>query len=156
TFKQASPGEVAAILLADIGQPAVGPLVGALSTANPSVRRNAAWAIGEISGGLETDRSAAVEPLIALLHDPDPWVRTAAAFSLGKLRPGVAIEPLIAALGDPDWKVREMAARALGEMKARAGVESLIAILLSDNHPRVRNQVAWALGEIQDPRALDG
>ncbi len=155
TLKQASPGEQAAIALASLSQPAIEPLVNALGNGNPSVRRNAAWAIGEIRGGLGADRSAAVEPLIAALSDGDSWVRVAAAFSLGEIRPREAKEPLVAALGDAEWNVREMAARALGEMKARSGVESLTAMLLRDENERVRRKAAWALGEIRDPQALD-
>jgi len=155
TFKQASPGEQAAIALASLGQPAVEPLIAALSNGNPSARRNAAWAIGEVRGGRGSDRSAAVEPLISALGDGDSWVRVAAAFSLGEMRPRQATEPLIAALGDADWNVREMAAWALGEMKARSGVESLTALLLRDENERVRRKAAWALGEIRDSSALD-
>jgi HEAT repeat protein len=155
TFKQASPGEQAAIALASFGQSAVDPLITMLNNASPSVRRNASWAIGEIRGGLGTDRSAAVEPLIALLGDADSWVRTSTAFSLGEMRPRNAIEALIGALGDVNWNVREMVARALGEMKTRAGVESLTALLLRDENGRVRNKAAWALGEIQDARARE-
>jgi beta-lactamase regulating signal transducer with metallopeptidase domain len=155
TFKEASPGEQAAIALASLSQAAVEPLTATMSHANSSVRRNAAWAIGEIRGGSGTDRSAAVEPLIAALRDADTWVRVAAAFSLGELRPGRAIDALIDALNDPQWSVREMVVWALGEMKARRGVESLSALLLEDENERVRRKAAWALGEIRDPLALD-
>jgi HEAT repeat protein len=48
TFKQASPGELAAIALASFSQSAVEPLIAALNDGNPSVRSNAAWALGEI------------------------------------------------------------------------------------------------------------
>jgi HEAT repeat protein len=154
TFKQASPGEQAAIALASLGQSAVGSLVAALGNGNPSARRNAAWAIGEIRGGRGTDRSAAVEPVIAALSDGDSWVRVAAAHSLGEMRSREATESLVAALGDADWRVREMAAWALGEMRARSGVEVLATLLLHDENERVRRKGAWALGEIRDPRAL--
>jgi len=155
TFKQASPGEQAAIALASLSQAAVAPLIAELSNRNPSVRRNAAWAIGEIRGGRGTDRSAAVEPLIVALSDGDAWVRRAAAYSLGELRPRQATESLIAALGDAEWSVREMSAWALGEMRAVSGVGSLTTLLLRDENERVRRKAAWALGEIRDPRALD-
>lgn len=148
-FRHASPGEQAAIALAAMGQPSVEALIAALDNSNPSVRRNAAWAIGEIRGGLGTDRSAAVEPLIGALNDADPWVRVAAAFSLGEMRPRRATEALVTALGDVNWRVREMAARALGEMKARTGTEGLSA-LLQDENPRVRHKAAWALSEMPD------
>jgi HEAT repeat protein/beta-lactamase regulating signal transducer with metallopeptidase domain len=155
SFKQASPGEQAAIALASLGQPAVNPLIAALSYANPSVRRNAAWAIGELRGSRERDRSAAVEPLLISLRDAEPWVRVAAAYALGELRPQRATDALILALGDTEWIVREMAAWSLGEMKARAGVESLTARLLEDENERVRRKAAWALGEIRDAQALE-
>jgi HEAT repeat protein/beta-lactamase regulating signal transducer with metallopeptidase domain len=153
TFKQASPGEQAAIALASLSQSAVEPLIAALDNGNPSVRRNAAWAIGEVRGGLGTNRTAAVEPLIATLSDEDSWVRVAAAFSLGEMRPSQATESLIAALGDAEWNVRGMAAWALGEMKARAAVESLTSLSLHDENERVRRKAAWALGEIGESPA---
>src|SRR5262245_27474614 len=153
TFKQASPGEQAAIALAALSQPAVEPLIAALNNGNPIVRRNASWAIGEIRGGLGTDRTAAVEPLIATLSDEDSWVRVAAAFSLGEMRPGEATESLIAALGDAEWNVRLMAAWALGEMKARAAVESLTSLSLRDENAWVRRKAVWALGEIRESQA---
>jgi HEAT repeat protein len=153
TFKQASPGELAAIALASLSQSAVEPLIAALDNGNPSVRRNAAWAIGEVRGGLGTNRTAAVEPLIATLSDEDSWVRVAAAFSLGEMRPSQATESLVAALGDAEWSVRGMAAWALGEMKARAAVESLTTLSLHDENERVRRKAAWALGEIGESPA---
>ncbi len=150
TFKQETPGEQAAIALASLSQSAVEPLIAALNNGNPSVRRNAAWAIGEIRGGLGTNRTAAVEPLIKTLSDGDSWVRMAAAFSLGEMRPSQATESLIAALGDADWMVRRMVAWALGEMKAGAAVESLTSLSLRDEMELVRRSAAWALGEIRD------
>jgi len=155
TLKQASPGEQAAIALAALSRPAVNPLIAALNHGNASVRRNAAWAIGELTGVSTGARSDAVEPLVMALGDADPWVRLAAAFSLGELRPRRATEALIAALVDGQWNVREMAVRALGEMKTRAGVERLTAVLLQDGDERVRRKAAWALGEIKDQQALE-
>jgi beta-lactamase regulating signal transducer with metallopeptidase domain/HEAT repeat protein len=153
TFKQASPGEQAAIALASLSQPAVEPLTAALNNESPSVRRNAAWAIGEIRGSQGTNRTAAVEPLIATLSDLDSWVRVAAAFSLGEIRPSEATESLIAALGDAEWNVRWMVAWALGEMKARAAVESLTYTSLHDENKWVRRKAVWALGEIEESLA---
>lgn len=150
TFKQDTPGEQAAIALASLSQPAVAPLIVELNNGNPSVRKNAAWAIGEIRGGLRTNRTDAVDPLIKTLSDEDSWVRMAAAFSLGEMRTSQATESLIAALGDAEWMVRRMAAWALGEMKASAAVESLTSVSLGDEMELVRRSAAWALGEIKD------
>jgi HEAT repeat protein len=156
SLKRPSPGEQAAIALASMGEPAVRPLIEALDHQNPTVRGNAAWAIGEVAGGHGIDRSNAVLPLIKALHDENLWVRKAAAFSLGEIRDRRAIKGLIAALEDGIDVVRDMAAQALGEMKARQAVEALTGILLKDEQWGVRNRAAWALGEIKDPLAVEG
>lgn len=156
TFKSPSPGEEAAIALAAIGKAAVGPLVAVLNNTDASVRRNAAWAIGEIRGGHAVNRAAAVETLITLLgQDGDGWVRKAAAFTLGELRDARAGEPLINALRDVNEDVRQSAAWALGEMKDERAVKALSAALLEDASASVRTEAAGALGEIQDPNATE-
>jgi beta-lactamase regulating signal transducer with metallopeptidase domain len=154
-FKQASPGEEAAIALAAMGQPAVEPLVAALNDANASVRRNAAWAIGEVSGGMTVKRESAVQPLRSALQDGDEWVRMAAARALGEIRDERAFESLLATLSDSSGQVRELAAWALGEMKERRAVQSLGAMLGRDESAGARQMAAWALGEIQDPKAVE-
>lgn len=155
TFKQASPGEEAAIALAAMGQSAVEPLVAALRDANASVRRNAAWAIGEVTGGMTIRRESAVAPLRSALQDGDEWVRMAAARALGEIRDDRAVESLLATLSDSSGQVRELAAWALGEMKERRAVQSLGTMLLKDEQAGARQMAAWALGEIQDPKAVE-
>lgn len=155
TFRQASPGEEAAIALAAMGQPAVEPLVAALGQANASVRRNAAWAIGEVTGGMTLNRESAVQPLRSALQDGDEWVRMAAARALGEIRDESALESLLATLSDSNGRVRELTAWALGEMKERRAVQSLSAMLLKDERAGARQMAAWALGEIQDPKAVE-
>ncbi|HEX8458623.1 MAG TPA: M56 family metallopeptidase [Pyrinomonadaceae bacterium] len=154
TFRQASPGEEAAIALAAMGQASVEPLVAALGHGNASVRRNAAWAIGEISGGMSIDRDTAVAPLRSALSDADEWVRAAAARALGEIRDERAVESLLAALTDGSAQVRETAAWSLGELKERSAVQSLGVMLLRDEASSARRMAAWALGEIQDPKAV--
>ena len=155
TFKQHSPGEQAAIALASMGSPAIEPLTNALNDSNSSVRRNAAWAIGELTNMQENERANAVPTLIALLGDSDEWVRMAAAQALGEIRDDRAIDGLIELLGDSQWQPRKTAAWALGEMKAERAVEALCNSLLSDQQPEVRLTAAWALGEVQDKRAVE-
>lgn len=153
TFKQASPGEQAAIALASMGNPAIKPLTNALSDANQSVRRNAAWAIGELTNMREDERADSVPPLISLLNDSDEWVRMAAVRALGEIKDERATERLLTVLSDHGWKVRELAAWALGEMKEERAVQTLCKLLLEDAEVEVRVTAAWALGEISDPRA---
>jgi HEAT repeat protein/beta-lactamase regulating signal transducer with metallopeptidase domain len=149
-FKGPSPGEQAALALASMGQSAGEALIAALGNGNEAVRRNAAWAIGEMRGGHSNDRAAAVDPLVGLLSDADPWVRAAAAFSLGEIRPDGVAEPLIASLGDAEWFVREMAIYALGEMKSQAALEPLRSLLLREENESVRRKAAWAMREISE------
>ncbi len=154
SFKNPSPGEQAAIALASFGPEAVEPLIAALSHANPAVRRNAAWAIGEVRGGPGVDRRAAYEPLMAAIVDGDAWVRRAAAFAFAEMREHRAVRTLIEALADSDYQVRDMAVYALGEMKESRAVEQLTVTLLKDENSSVRARTAWALGEIRDPQAV--
>lgn len=154
TFKVPSPGEEAAIALASMGRPAFTPLQSQLDSSNAVVRRNAAWAIGELTNMLPNERSSAVPQLIILLGDRDAWVRMAAGRAIGELRDDRAIETLIATLSDSDWRVRQMITWALSEMKADRAVNALCAILLSDERAEVRRGAAEALGEIRSEAAL--
>ena len=154
TFKRPTPGEQAAIALASFGKPAFGPLKNALADARPSVRRNAAWAIGELTDMRDGERDSAAPRLVSLLSDPDEWVRAAAARALGEIRDERAADGLVVALSDGEWRVREMAAWALSELKDERAVEALCRLLTSDAQGEVRQTAARALGEIRSRAAL--
>jgi beta-lactamase regulating signal transducer with metallopeptidase domain len=154
SFKQPSPGEQAAIALASMGTPALAPLTKALDDSNASVRRNAAWAIGELTNMRETERADAVPTLVSLLSDSDEWVRAAAARALGEIRDERAADKLIALLSDGESHVRAMAAWALSEMKEERAVETLCRVVVSDPQADVRRAAAEALGEIRSQKAL--
>lgn len=154
TFKQPSPGEEAAIALASMGTPALEPLTNALNDSNGSVRRNAAWAIGELTNMRRDERANAVPSLISLLNDSDEWVRMASVRALGEIRDERAVEKLISALSDAAWKVRELGAWALGEMKEERAVQTLCRMLLEDSQVEARETAAWALGEIKSSQAV--
>ena len=154
TFKRPSPGEQAALALAAMGRAALGPLMNQLASPNATTRRNAAWAIGELTNMVPGDRSPAVPQLINLLSDSDPWVRMAAARALGEVRDRLASPMLTATLGDSDWRVRRLAAWALNEMKEVQAVPALCDLLLRDSRVEVRVAAAEALGEIRSSVAL--
>jgi len=153
-FKQSSPGEQAALALASLGPLAFRPLANQLDNSNSSVRRNAAWAIGELTNMPPSDRGDAVPQLITLLSDSDAWVRMAAARALGELHDHRAVAQLIATLPDDNWRVREVVVWALSEMKNPGAVTALCTVLLSDPRAEVRRGAAEALGEIQSTQAL--
>jgi beta-lactamase regulating signal transducer with metallopeptidase domain len=154
TFKHPSPGEQAALALASMGRIALGPLSQQLTNANATVRRNAAWAIGELTNMVPGERSGAVPQLITLLGDSDAWVRMAAARALGEVRDERALTRLVATLSDDNWRVRELAVWALSEMKDDRAVTALCSVLLSDARVEVRRGAAEALGEIASADAL--
>lgn len=154
TFKHPSPGEQAALVLASFGRPAFMPLTNQLDSSNAVVRRNAAWAIGELTNMLPGERANAVPQLITLLGDSDEWVRMAAARALGELRDNRALAKLVSTLSDDDWRVRELATWALSEMKDARAVNALCNVLLADSRTEVRRGAAEALGEISSADAL--
>lgn len=149
-FNQPTIGEESAIALASLGEAAVVPLVAAVNNSDANVRRNAAWAIGEIRDGDKINRSSfALGSLISALKDANASVRRAAAFALSEIKDKRASVPLIDALNDENPDVREMAANALGEMKEPRAINSLQAAL-DDQEQRVKIMAKWALDEIQD------
>ena len=154
TFKHPSPGEQAALALASFGRPAFEPLSNELDNPNPTVRRNAAWSIGELTNMLPGERAGAVPQLISLLGDSDEWVRMASARALGELRDERALPRLVATLADDNWRVRELVVWALSEMKDDRSVTALGNVLLADKRVEVRRGAAEALGEIRSAEAL--
>ncbi|HET8783774.1 MAG TPA: HEAT repeat domain-containing protein, partial [Pyrinomonadaceae bacterium] len=148
------PGEQAALALASMGRNAFGPLMNQLVNASATTRRNAAWAIGELTNMPPGERAPAIPQLITLLGDRDPWVRMAASRAIGEVRDGRATETLIATLSDTDWRVRRLAAWALNEMKERRAVPALCQLLLGDPRAEVRGAAAEALGEIASAEAI--
>jgi beta-lactamase regulating signal transducer with metallopeptidase domain len=154
TFKHPSPGEQAAIALASMGRAAFVALMNQLDNTNATVRRNAAWAIGELTNMVPGERAPAVPRLVSLLSDTDPWVRMAAGRALGEVRDRRAAETLIVTLSDSDWRVRRLAAWALNEMKEERAVTALCNLLLGDARTEVRVAAAEALGEIASREAL--
>jgi HEAT repeat protein len=154
TFKHPSPGEQAALALASMGRKAFRPLSQQLDNANAAVRRNAAWAIGELTNMMPGERADAAPQLINLLGDSDEWVRMAAARALGELRDERALTRLVATLGDDNWQVRQVVVWALSEMKDDRAVTALCSVLLSDVRVEVRRGAAEALGEIASEAAI--
>ncbi len=67
----------------------------------------------------------------------------------------LAVWLLARALARPDADARRKAARLLGRIKSRQAVAAL-AVRLTDDVAGVRQAAAWALGEIEDARALPG
>src|SRR5262245_54344230 len=127
------------------------------------VRRGAAFALGQM--GLEV--AGAVPALVDTLQtDSDPSVREAAAFALGEIGPTVfdarVVPALVKALADgKDPELRRSAAYALGRYAGMRGfrdpkqqkdlasqVAPILRQALADPQPGVRQNAAWALGQL--------
>ncbi len=156
--------------LGDIGEPAVESLIKALGDEDSNVRRGAAHALGDIGY-----RQALKTQLLDEDSGSYVWVpeEVEALRKIGE----PAVEPLIKALGDEVASVRQSAANALGDIGysyvgvlgvwdedsgnyvlvpkiGEPAVEPLIKAL-GDENSYVREEAAWALGKIGDPRAVE-
>jgi HEAT repeat protein/beta-lactamase regulating signal transducer with metallopeptidase domain len=131
---------------------AIGPLGRALSDADPEARRSAIYSLGQIG------TAEIVGPLSAAVTDADVGVREQAVWALGQARVPAAIAPLTRALSDTSIAVRRHAAAALGTNRSvEAVVEAVPAlseVLRRDPDAEVRQQAAWALGQIDSPAGV--
>jgi HEAT repeat protein len=98
-------------------------LVTALADEEPSVRRDAAYAVGIVLTPPVTD--AVAFEILASLSDPEPSVRVAAARALGRLRVQDAGVPLIGRINDEDLDVRLASMLALGGLRDEQAVVAL-------------------------------
>jgi hypothetical protein len=103
---------------------------------------------------LEQDRKGTVAPaLLPLLDDPEDAVAEYTAFVLGWIEDPRAIDPLLRVLqSEKEGRVRH-AARALGFMRAGKAKDALAGLLKSPN-PRIRQDAAFALGQLEDRTVL--
>src|SRR5262245_15564345 len=99
-------------------------LVKALADKEPSVRRDAAYAVGIVLTPPVTD--AVAFEILASLSDREPSVRVAAARALGRLRVQDAGVPLIGRINDEALDVRLASMRALGDLRSEQAVAALI------------------------------
>ena len=98
-------------------------LVRALADEWPSVRREAAYALGVVMTPPIDPRVA--DELIYSLADPDGSVRLAAAKALGRLRATRAGDHLIGRIADTDLPVRLAAIAAVGEIREERALVAL-------------------------------
>jgi HEAT repeat protein len=98
-------------------------LVKALADYEPSIRRDAAYALGIVLTPPVTD--AVAFEIEASLSDTVPSVRVAAARTLGRLQVRNAGVPLIGRVNDEDLDVRLAAMRALGDLREQQALVAL-------------------------------
>jgi HEAT repeat protein len=109
----------AAKSLAEIGDPAVGPLIRTLKKEEGHARRYATFALKDIGD------SSAVHHLMGALKDEDWGVRKFSAQALGEIGDVEAVESLIELLQDEDYGVKVAATRALGDIGDERAVDPI-------------------------------
>lgn len=140
----------AAMALGDLeSEAAVEPLVARMSDGVPAVRQAAAIALGRLGFG------SAFDAMARALAEGPPDLRFQAATSLAEIDHERAAEPLVAALEDKDGEVVAAAALALGATGARHAADRLAALLETWTNPRTRFDIAYALADLGDERAID-
>lgn len=129
--------------LAEVGdQHAVAPLTAAaLSDGEPSVREEAAYALGAIGGQMSID------VLEQALIDPDGDVRGAAIDAFTQIGGDASARALAVALTDRDASLRADAVDALGEIGGETAI-GLLRRALQDERSAIRDAAAEYLAEL--------
>jgi HEAT repeat protein len=127
--------------LANLGEPAIKPLLECLKDKDVHVQEDAADVLGQLHYlPSDTEGKAA---FFILLQSWDKLVELGAP----------AVAPLLGCLKDEDYNRRQGAARALGELGDKRAVDPLIACLQDDNAD-VKKNATKSLGELGDKRAV--
>lgn len=129
---------------------AVEPLIQRLADAAPVVRQGAAIALGKLGF------SSSFDALARSLAEGPPDLRFQAATSLPEIDPDRARKPLEQALEDDgDGEVVAAVALALGTLGASHTADTLWRRLGEWKRPAIRFDIAYALAELGDARAID-
>jgi HEAT repeat protein len=115
----------------------------------PSVRRQAAFALGILDG------KSAVKDLINALQDGDDGVRGASASALGKIGTAEDGRALVALLSDPSGDVRARVLHALGTLKVQSAGPALRELYETSRSKDAGVAVLEALSRIEDPAQAD-
>ena len=110
------------------------------------------FVVEDAKGALELKGEEAIDPLISALSSRKKNIRLHAANFLGAIGDEKAIQPLILTLRDNNKLVRREASTSLSRM-GPAAVDPLIGVL-DDPDWRVRGAAAWALGNLNDEKAI--
>lgn len=145
----------AALALSFMGSAAVPPLLEAINSDDPIVRREALRALGKLRERASIDPKVVVPLLLRAIDDPDAAVRNVAVTYLGIVRddPVPEVAGLIKALADENAEVRQAAAAALAEYGALA--EKAIPALkkaTSDPDEEVRREAGRTLVRLSEDK----
>ncbi|MCH2112157.1 MAG: HEAT repeat domain-containing protein [Planctomycetes bacterium] len=118
-------------------------LVEQLEDGDPTIRNEAAWALGEL-GGFEPDLE---EKLVHLTQDKHTNVRINSTRALAACPTDAALEAVIGRLGDRFWAVRSAAVETLGRMRRTESLVFLVDVMEKDDS-RVCEEIAEVLAQL--------
>ena len=139
----------AALSLGDLEtEAAVEPLVARCDDPVPAVRQSAMIALGRLGF------SSSFDAVARALDKGPPDLRFQAATSLVEIDQDRAREPLLGALDDADGEVVSAAALSLGAIGERRAANRMAELLDTWSRPETRFDLAYALADLGDSRAL--
>ncbi len=119
-------------------------LTAAAASQDPSLRRTAIWALGNVGD------EASLDAVLPALKSDDAKVRAMAAWAIGSMEPDKAPAPLLNALQDSDSKVRRTATWALYSIEDPASLPALEAAFAKETDPALRRDMVRAMGNMGD------
>lgn len=134
--------EQAARAMAELGDPAVEPLMDLLKDKEWRVRYRAAEAFGLMG------YSPGTPVLIEALKDDKDHVRYMAAKALGLIGDPASLEPLIERLGDDNPFVRRIAAVSLSKIGLPRARSAITMAMEKEKDPEVREAMSLALAGV--------
>jgi len=139
----------AALSLGDLEtEAAVEPLVARCDDPVPAVRQSAMIALGRLGF------SSSFDAVARALEKGPPDLRFQAATSLAEIDQDRAREPLLGALDDADGEVVSAVALSLGAIGERRAANRMAELLDTWSRPETRFDLAYALADLGDSRAL--
>ncbi len=145
----------AAVALSFMGREAFTPLLTALASDDPAVRREALRSIGKLRARAPLDTEEVLRPLLAGMRDETEQVRTVAATYLGIIheKPDTVVPALVAGLDDPALDVRRASATALGSFgEAARPAEPALRIAAADRDEDLAREAGLALIKLNGDR----
>ncbi len=124
-------------------------LARSLGDEEPSIREDAARAIGILHGG------AVVDQLLIALNDPVSRVRGAAATSLARVGSTADGTGLIPLLQDEDSDVRQRALQAIGVLRVRDATPALRALYETNRKSGFGVRILDSMSHLREPKLAD-
>lgn len=134
-----------------------------LKSDDSQTRMQAAGQLAVLDSDDDTVKLRVIQTLLIANKSQDAALRRKTAEVLGAMQDRRALDPLLAATKFADPEGREGAALALGFLardavdprEFRRAVRPLVALLAENETAYVRAAAAWALGALNDARAVD-